>query len=192
MNENELKGVLKFLKSAEELKNTLRSGRTSNGRIESTAEHTWRLCLMVLIFEDYYPNLDIQKLIEICIVHDLGEAINGDIPAVEQVPDSNKGIEERKDLLDLIAPLPTATRKKISDLWDEYDNASSEEAIVAKALDKIETLIQHTQGRNPEDFNYKFNLSYGKDYTQKDALASMLRDLVDRETEKLTRENKTI
>lgn len=192
MNDNELKGVLNFLKSAEQLKNTLRSGRTSNGRVESTADHTWRLCLMVLIFEDYYPNLDIQKLIEICIVHDLGEAINGDIPAVDQVPDSDKGIEERKDLMELIAPLPVTIRKKISDLWDEYENASSEEAIVAKALDKIETLIQHTQGRNPEDFNYEFNLNYGKDCTQKDVIASMLRNLVDRETEKLARENKTI
>ena len=108
---------------------------------------------MALIFEDYYPNLDIKKLIKLCIVHDLGEAINGDIPAVDQAPDVHKGVEERKDLMELIAPLPKAIKEKILDLWDEYENISSEEAVVAKALDKLETLIQHTQGKNPEDFN---------------------------------------
>ena len=190
MNDTELKGFLEFLKSAEQLKNTLRSGRTSDGREESTAEHTWRLCLMALIFEDYYPNLDIQKLIEICIVHDLGEAIHGDIPAVEQGPDSDKGVEERKDLMALIEPLPANTREKILGLWDEYESSLSEEALVAKALDKLETLIQHTQGKNPKDFDYEFNLSYGKEYTQKDTLASMLRDLVDRETARLAKEKK--
>ena len=147
---------------------------------------------MALIFEDYYPNLDIQKLIKLCIVHDLGEAINGDIPAVDQVLGVDKGVEERKDFMELIAPLPTAIQGKILDLWDEYENISSDEALVAKALDKLETLIQHTQGKNPEDFNYEYNLKYGKEYTQKDELASMLRYLVDGETARLAKEKKSI
>ena len=120
MADNELKGFLEFLKSAEKLKNTLRSGHTSNGRAENTAEHTWRLYLMVIIFEDFYSNLDIQKLIEICIVHDLGETIHGDIPAVEQDPNCNKGTEERKDLMDLIEPLPAIMQGKIIHNFPEF------------------------------------------------------------------------
>lgn len=90
MKEIELEGILEFLRRAEELKNTLRSSRTSNGRHESTAEHTWRLCLMVLLFEKQYPDIDTLKSLKICVIHDLGESIRGDIAAVDQVEGVDK------------------------------------------------------------------------------------------------------
>lgn len=85
MNESEIESILDFLRNAEQLKNTLRSAYTSNGRHESAAEHTWRLCLMVLLFEKEYAEIDVLRLIKMCIIHDLGEAINGDIAAIDQV-----------------------------------------------------------------------------------------------------------
>lgn len=185
MNDKDLGSVLEFLKSAEPLKNTLRSSHTSTGRQESTAEHTWRLCLMALLFEDQYPDLDILKLMKICIIHDLGEAISGDIAAVDQGSNSNKNIEERKDLESLISPLPSDLGSKILTLWDDYDKAHSKEAQFAKALDKLETILQHTQGENPPDFDYAFNLTYGKKYTDLDDLTKKLRDLIDQETKLL-------
>ncbi|OAN13317.1 phosphohydrolase [Photobacterium jeanii] len=191
MNNHDLEGVLDFLRGAEQLKNTLRTARTSNGREESTAEHTWRLCLMVMMFADQYPNIDPLKLMKMCIIHDLGEAINGDIAAVDQVEGSDKGIQEREDLITLIAPLPTKLKQEILSLWDEYEHASSEEACLAKALDKLETLLQHTQGRNPADFNYGFNLSYGRKYTDSDELTMRVRSLIDIDTEKLAQRNKS-
>lgn len=192
MRDIELERILDFIKQAEQLKNTLRSSRTSNGRHESTAEHTWRLCLMILLFEKQYPDTDILKLIKICIIHDLGEAISGDIAAVDQVEGVDKGVEERKDLELLISPLPEDLRVEILMLWDEYENASSNEALLAKAFDKIETVLQHTQGKNPPDFNYGFNLSYGKKYTDYDELTSGLRALIDKETKALAEGNNTI
>ncbi|PYE35130.1 putative hydrolase of HD superfamily [Idiomarina fontislapidosi] len=185
MKDKDLEGILNFLRAAEDLKNTLRSSRTSNGRQESTAEHTWRLCLMVLLFEKQYPELDILKLIKICIIHDLGEAISGDIAAVDQVEGMDKGAQERSDLQKLIQPLPEDLRSEILALWDDYENASSEEAKLAKAFDKIETMLQHTQGKNPDDFDYNFNLTYGKKYTDYDALTSAMRALIDKDTKAL-------
>ncbi len=76
MKEIELLGILDFLKGAEKVKSTLRTAYTSTGRHESTAEHTWRLCLMALLFESSYPYIDMLKLIKMCIIHDLGEAIS--------------------------------------------------------------------------------------------------------------------
>ena len=185
MDDKQLVGVLEFLRGAEQLKNTLRTSNTSNGRHESTAEHTWRLCLMILLFEKEYPDLDILRLIKICIIHDLGEAINGDIAAVDQIEGVNKSEEERKDLECLIEPLSKSLRKEILGLWDEYENASSREALLAKAFDKIETILQHTQGKNPEDFDYNFNLTYGVKYTDFDSLTMKLRALIDQDTRKL-------
>lgn len=192
MRNEELEGILSFLRATEELKNTLRSSRTSNGRHESTAEHTWRLCLIVLLFEKQYPELNILKLLKICVIHDLGEAISGDIAAVDQVEGVDKGANERRDLQVLIQPLPERLRVEILELWDDYENVSSEEAKLAKAFDKIETILQHTQGKNPEDFNYKFNLTYGKKYTDYDALTSAIRALIDKDTKALADDNITM
>ena len=141
MKENQLEGILSFLRGAEQLKNTLRTSRTSNGRHESTAEHTWRLSLMVLMFEKEYPDIDMLKLIKICIIHDLGEAISGDIAAIDQIDGIDKGEQERKDLQLLMAPLSESLKEEILALWDEYENASSREALLAKAFDKIETRL---------------------------------------------------
>ncbi|MEM7260265.1 MAG: VOC family protein, partial [Pseudomonadota bacterium] len=57
------------------------------------------------------------------------------------------------------------------------------EAALAKALDKIETLIQHNQGKNPEDFDYRFNLDYGRNYTDALELTQRLRAEIDKETQ---------
>ncbi|HKS76317.1 MAG TPA: HD domain-containing protein, partial [Terriglobales bacterium] len=156
---------LDFLREAERLKDVLRSGHTSSGRPESTAEHSWRLCLMALAFADALPNVDTLKLLKLCVVHDLGEALYGDIPAIEQTAHPDKSTQERDDLLTLTANLDRALRDEIVALWDEYEAATSPEARAAKALDKLETILQHNQGSNPPEFDYAFNLGYGRRYT---------------------------
>lgn len=178
----ELAQVLEFLRHAERLKDTLRSGHTSEGRRESVAEHSWRLCLMALVLRDRFPSVDFARLVKMCIVHDLGEAIGGDIPAPEQDESVGKAAQERADLLELLTPLPHRLRTEITVLWDEYEAAATPEARLAKALDKLETLLQHTQGRNPPDFDYRFNLGYGRQYTVGDATIEALRRLIDVDT----------
>ncbi len=173
---------LQFIREAQRLKDVLRSGHTAQGRRESTAEHSWRLCLMVLVFAQELPGIDLLRLLKICIIHDLGEALGGDIPAVEQDGTPDKNRREREDLLTLLAPLPPALQQEFLGLWDEYDAAATPEARAAKALDKLETLIQHNQGANPPDFDYRFNLTYGQKYTDADPLFVALRALIDADT----------
>lgn len=182
MNTEEALGVLQFLREAERLKNVYRTSWTSGGQQESVASHTWRLCLMALVFERAFSELDIGRLLKICIVHDLGEAIGGDIPAIHQAGAPPKAGQERRDLLTLIEPLPAAIKAEIVALWDEYEAAATPEARVAKGLDKLETILQHTQGANPADFDYGFNLDYGKRFTDAVPLVAALRAIVDEET----------
>ena len=172
MTTSEVAGVLEFLRAAEAMKNQTRSARTSTGKRESVAEHTWRLCLMAVVLADQFPGIDFGKLVRICVVHDLGEAIGGDVPAVAQ----------RADLLRLLAPLPARLRDELTALWDEYEAAATPEARLAKALDKLETILQHTQGANPPGFDYRFNLGYGRQYTDSPPLVAALRELLDRDT----------
>ena len=194
MHERDLAGVLEFLRLAERLKVTSRSAHTSAGRAESVAEHTWRLCLMALVLAPDFPEVEFARLVKICVVHDLGEALHGDVPAPEQVrraaagEASGKGAEERRDLVALVASLPDGRRDEIIALWDEYEAATTPEARLAKALDKLETILQHTQGANPPDFDYRFNLGYGREYTAHHPLIRAFRDALDAETERRARD----
>jgi putative hydrolases of HD superfamily len=183
-----LSGILEFLRSAERLKVTTRSAYTSSGQQESVAEHSWRLCLMALVLRDEFPDVDLAKLVAMCVVHDLGEAIGGDVPAPEQAarlardPTATKAAQEREDLLTLVSPLPASVRAEITALWDEYDAAATREARIAKALDKLETILQHTQGDNPPDFDYEFNLGYGRAFTAGHPAIVRLREVLDAQT----------
>lgn len=186
MNSDDLAGTLAFLRHAERLKNTTRTAWTSAGHRESVAEHTWRLCLMAMVLERELPSLDIVRLLKLCVIHDLGEAIGGDISAKLQ-PEGGKAEQERRDLLELLEPLPDGTRTEIVGLWDEYEAAASPEARVAKALDKLETIMQHNQGDNPAEFDYAFNLGYGREYTADHPLIVAIREALDHETEERAR-----
>ncbi len=194
MNDREIAGVLAFLRATERLKVETRSAYTSSGRAESVAEHTWRVCLMAALLAPEFPDVDMARVVRICIVHDLGEAIGGDVPAPEQArraaagAATGKGEAERLDLLTLLAPLPERLRAMVAELWEEYEAAATPEARLAKALDKLETILQHTQGRNPPDFDYRFNLEYGREHTDRPALIAALRVVLDRETEARARE----
>ena len=84
MRADELDGVLAFLRAAERLKTVTRSGWTSTGQAESVAEHTWRLCLMAMVLYGRAGHRSRQAL-KMCLIHDLGEAIGGDVPAPAQV-----------------------------------------------------------------------------------------------------------
>ncbi|HET7425736.1 MAG TPA: HD domain-containing protein [Gemmatimonadales bacterium] len=188
MPPDELDGVLAFLRAAERLKTVKRSGWTSTGEAESVAEHTWRLCLMAMVVYGQTPGVDLARLLRMCIIHDLGEAIGGDVPAPAQVAGAPKSGQEREDLLTLVAPLPDSLRADIVALWDEYESASTVEARLAKGLDKLETILQHTQGRNPVDFDYAFNLDYGQRYTAADPVLAALRARLDEVTARRARE----
>jgi putative hydrolases of HD superfamily len=194
MEPHDLAGVLDFLRASERLKVTHRSAYTSEGQQESVAEHSWRLCLMALVLAPELPQVDFAKLVKICLVHDLGEAVGGDVPAPEQERRraagvaTGKGQDERRDLLTLLEPLSPARRQEIVSLWDEYENATTSEAKLAKALDKLETIMQHTQGKNPPAFDYRFNLAYGRDHTAGEPLIEAVRVILDAETERLARE----
>lgn len=193
MNESELVGLLDFLRAAERLKTVTRSGYTSAGDRESVAEHSWRLSLMALLLAPEFPEVDFARLVKICLVHDLGEAIGGDVPAPEQVRRraagaAGKAADERRDLVAILEPLPPSLREEVTALWDEYEAAQSPEAKLAKALDKLETILQHTQGRNPPDFDYRFNLGYAREHTASPPLIAAIRAVLDRATEDRARE----
>jgi 5'-deoxynucleotidase YfbR-like HD superfamily hydrolase len=192
MQPDELDGVLIFLRAAERLKIVSRSAWTSAGEPESVAEHSWRLCLMAMLLYGRAPDVDVLRLLKMCLIHDLGEALGGDVPAPAQSESVGKAVQERADLVQLLEPLSPALRREILELWDAYEAAETREAILAKGLDKLETILQHNQGRNPDHFDYNFNLAYGERYTAKDPLLAAIRARLDVDTESRAKEVPTV
>lgn len=182
MNTEQASRLIDFIKAAEKLKDTLRSGRTSSGRPESTAEHSWRLALLAAALQDQAGDLDLSRVLQLCLVHDLGEALGGDVPATAQHDAGEKSARERHDLLTLLGGVDAPLRERLLGLWEEYEAGVTREASFVKGLDKLETIIQHNQGDNAPGFDYGFNLAYGRHYTDRHPVLAAMRSVVDDDT----------
>ena len=175
-------GVIEFIKEIEGLKSVTRTAWTKTGRRESTAEHSWRLAMLLMLLEEEFDDIDINKAIKMSLVHDLGELYDGDISAVLQTDDNIKLDIEERAMKRMLTTLPESISKNIYDLWCEYNSCSTKEAKLVKAMDKLETIVQHNQGNNPEDFDYEFNLQYGKKYFEYDDTLKYMRNIIDEDT----------
>lgn len=186
---NQLESYLNFIKTIEGIKSVTRTAWTESGRHESTAEHSWRLAMLALVLKDEFPELDSYKVLTMCLIHDMGELYTGDIPAIENPCAEDKESREHEDVSKIFDTLPEKTGTKLLELWEEYSEAATPEARLVKALDKAETILQHNQGKNPPDFDYGFNLSYGKKYFEDDSRLNVLREVLDKETKELFTQN---
>ena len=142
-----LEKIFDFLKIAEKLKSTLRYNKTTSGRQESSAEHSWRLALMIFMLADELNlEIDVSRAVKIALVHDLAEALTGDIDAI--LIAEGKVTKEEKEIQEAVAVdkiqqiLPESIGKEVADLQNEYNENKTREAKFVKALDKIETLTQ--------------------------------------------------
>ena len=154
---------LDILHVAERLKDTPRHCTTSKGRTESVAEHSWRISLMALLLRHEFPELNMDKVVDMCLIHDLGECFTGDIPAFLKT-DADRETEE--SLLDRwVKSLPAEVSADLAALYREMDAQQTMEAKVYKALDKLEAVIQHNESplSTWADNEYEMNRIYAFD-----------------------------
>ena len=141
-----IKQYVDFHKKAEKLKTTTRhSWLTDPSRQESVAEHSWMLCLLALLLHDQLETkTDLLKVLKMVAIHDLPEAVTGDIPSHEvSARQNNKHKLEGKALRGFVADFPKREADEIFSLWKEFEEAKTPEAQFANSLDKIEALLQH-------------------------------------------------
>ncbi len=103
-------------------------------------------------------------------------------PVWAQWYQEEKERQERAAVKRAAASLPEKAGLELCKLWEEYNACETPEARLVKALDKAETILQHNQGANPPEFDYAFNLEYGKKYFEYDPLLRNLRVLLDEQT----------
>ncbi|KAG1368052.1 putative HD domain-containing protein 2 [Cocos nucifera] len=136
--------AIDFLTLCHRLKTTKRKGWINHGikGPESIADHMYRMALMALIAGDL-PGVNRERSIKIAIVHDIAEAIVGDITPSDGVPKAEKSRREQKALNEMCEILGGGLRAdEIKELWAEYENNSSIEARLVKDFDKVEMILQ--------------------------------------------------
>lgn len=135
--------LLNALHVAEKLKDATRHCDTSGGRRESAAEHSWRAALMAYFLKDEFPEADMDKVMLMCILHDLGEAFTGDIPTFYKT-EQDEQLEE-KLLYEWVDSLPEPYATEMRSLYDEMARRETLEAKIYKAIDGLEAVLQHNE-----------------------------------------------
>ena len=175
--------LLQALHVAERLKDATRHCYTSGGRHESVAEHSWRIALMAYWVRDEFPEADMDRVIRMCLIHDLGEAFTGDIPTFLKTAADEK--REHGLLSDWVASLPVPFREEMADLFREMNERRTLEARIFKAMDSLEALIQHNESdlSTWSDNEFDLNLHYADDKVAFSSYLTALRQAIREDTE---------
>ena len=176
--------LLEALQIAERLKDATRHCYTKNGRHESVAEHSWMMTLMAYFMKDEFPEVDMDKVVRMCIIHDLGECFTGDIPTF----DKTKAHEENEEnlLYSWVKTLPENYANEMIALYEEMAERKTIESQIYKAIDGLEALIQH----NISDLStwipkeYELNLTYADDKVSFSEYLTELREEIRKDTMK--------
>ncbi len=153
---------IEFMHVIEKLKCNTRHSWTSSGRRESVAEHTWRLSVMAMLCRDEYPELDMDRVIKMCLVHDFGEALTGDVPSFYKTDEDRK--KEDEALATLVNSLPEPYRTELGEMFAEMAERKTPEAKLVKALDNMEAVISHNEAPISTwlPLEYTENIAYGE------------------------------
>jgi putative hydrolase of HD superfamily len=174
--------LLEALQIAERLKDATRHCYTKNGRHESVAEHSWMMTLMAYFMKDEFPEVDMDKVIRMCIIHDLGECFTGDIPTFDKTKVHEEN--EEKLLYSWVRTLPENYANEMIALYEEMAERKTIESKIYKAIDGLEALIQH----NISDLStwipkeYELNKTYADDKVAFSEYLTELREEIRKDT----------
>ena len=176
--------LLNILSVAEKLKCHTRHCSTSSGRPESVAEHSWRTALMAMLTASAFPEADMDKVIRMCLIHDLGEAFTGDIPSFDKTEADSK--TEELALRQWVQTFPSPEREEWLALYEEMEAQQTQEARIYKALDKLEAVIQHDESDISTwlPLEYDLQLEYGRENVQFSPYLQQLKVEIDDVTRK--------
>jgi len=143
----EEEGLIKFLKMAGQLKKELRRGWLIKAGVlnpESVADHTFRVVLLSMVLGDL-RRLDVEKMMKLAIIHDLGESLTGDITPMDTDRKKTKERDESNAIKELFDCLPETLKENYLQLWNELCAGSSAESKIVSEVDKLEMALQASE-----------------------------------------------
>lgn len=135
---------MNFLFEIDKVKDIFRQSLIVNGkRNENDAEHSWHICMVAIILKEYFTlEFDLEKSLKLMLIHDLVEIYAGDTPAFgEERPDKYEAeLEAAKKIFSL---LPEDQSNEYLDLWIEFEDGKTNEAIYANICDRFQGTMQN-------------------------------------------------
>lgn len=144
MASERLKKQIQFILEIDKIKNIFRMTKIHDGsRRENDAEHSWHLALMAFLLSEYSKeeNIDILKVMKMCIVHDLVEIDAGDTFCYDAAGNLDKLEREQKAAERIFGLLPQDQEMELKTLWEEFDAMETPEAKYAAALDRLQPVM---------------------------------------------------
>lgn len=141
--DSRLEKQLAFALEIDKAKNVFRQTHLSeNGRNENDAEHSWHMAVMAYLLKEYSnEEIDIAKVMLMCLIHDIVEIDAGDTYAYD-----NEGLKTQKAREDaakerIFSILPEEQKRELIALFDEFEECETAESRFAHAMDNIQPLL---------------------------------------------------
>jgi putative hydrolases of HD superfamily len=163
----ELEQQIAFIKEIDKVKYIQRKTKLFNSnRNENDAEHSWHLALMAIVLSQHSNSkVDILKVIKMLLIHDIVEIDAGDTFLYDTVNNHNNTDNERKAAERIFGLLPVDQKDEMIKVWDEFEAGQTAEAKFAKAMDRLEPLLQNIS--NDGGTWKEFNVPYEKVFEKK-------------------------
>ena len=138
-----LEQQIAFILEIDKVKNIFRQTPLSDGnRKENDAEHSWHMAIMAYLLREYAnEEVDITKVMMMCLIHDIVEIDAGDTYAYDE--DGLKTQKDREDAAKqrIFSILPDEQAKELIALFDEFESYETAESRFAHALDNMQPLM---------------------------------------------------
>ena len=138
-----LQKQIDFIVKIDEEKNILRQTHLSHhGRRENDAERAWHMAIMAYLLQEYAnQEVDIGRVMILCLIHDIVEIEAGDTYAYDEEAKKTQAERERKAAEHLFAMLPEDQCRMMHELFDEFEHGDTPEARFARAMDNFQPLL---------------------------------------------------
>ena len=166
MNTEDLLNQIAFIKEIDKVKYIQRKTKLFHSdRHENDAEHSWHLALMAIVLAEHSDQpIDVLKVVKMVLIHDIVEIDAGDIFLYDSQISHNNTDEERLAANRIFGLLPKKQANEMIAIWEEFEAGETNEAKFAKAMDRLEPLLQNTSnnGGTWKEFGVPYNKVYEK------------------------------
>lgn len=191
MTYEDLLRQIEFIKEIDKIKYIQRRTKLFNSdRNENDAEHSWHLAMMALVLCGHSDHkIDVLKVLKMVLIHDIVEIDAGDTFIYDQNKNHLNTDEELKAAKRIFGILPPNQAQEFLQIWMEFEEGISNEAKFAKAMDRLEPLLQNTSngGGTWKEFGVNYQTVYDKKKVIKEGSTSLwmyAEKLIDESVEK--------
>ena len=143
--DDRMRKQIEFALLMDKQKNIFRQNRLAdNSRRENDAEHAWHMAVMAYLFREYAnEDIDISKVILMCLIHDVVEIEAGDTYAYDEEAKKSQREREKIAKKHIFGMLPSDQGRELEALFDEFEAQETAEAKFAKAMDNLQPVLLH-------------------------------------------------